>query len=96
MSRSVSAVSVAGHRPEGACGGLFQNLADFGFGLAEDAIHSPNESYGLDQFRKGVHTFTMEYTLTAAGTYSLGIATIQSAYAPELNAHSAADVIRVK
>ena len=59
-------------------------------------IKDASVRYFADQFRKGVHTFTMEYTLTAAGTYSLGIATIQSAYAPELNAHSAADVIRVK
>lgn len=28
-----------------------------GFGLAEDAIHSPNESYGLDQFYKGSKRF---------------------------------------
>ena len=27
-----------------------------GFGLAEDAIHSPNESFGLEQFDKGVRT----------------------------------------
>lgn len=52
--------------------------------------------YFADTFRKGVHTFDMEYTLTAPGTYSLGIATIQSAYAPELNAHSAAGTIQVK
>lgn len=32
-----------------------------GFGLAEDAIHSPNESYGLDQFRKGVETIPLFY-----------------------------------
>ena len=52
--------------------------------------------YFADHFRKGVHTFSMEYTLTAPGTYRMGIATVQSAYAPELNAHSGSDVIRVK
>ncbi len=32
-----------------------------GFGLAEDAIHSPNESYGLNQFFKGVETIPLFY-----------------------------------
>ncbi len=32
-----------------------------GFGLAEDAIHSPNESYGLDQFFKGIETIPLFY-----------------------------------
>lgn len=32
-----------------------------GFGLAEDAIHSPNESYGLEQFNKGVETIPLFY-----------------------------------
>lgn len=32
-----------------------------GFGLSQDAIHSPNESYGLDQFRKGVETIPWFY-----------------------------------
>ncbi len=32
-----------------------------GFGLAEDAIHSPNESYGLAQFRKGMETIPLFY-----------------------------------
>ena len=32
-----------------------------GFGLAEDAIHSPNESYGLDQFCRGVETIPLFY-----------------------------------
>ncbi len=30
-----------------------------GFGLAEDAIHSPNESYGLEQFYRGVETIPL-------------------------------------
>ena len=32
-----------------------------GFGLSEDAIHSPNESYGLDQFDKGLETLPYFY-----------------------------------
>ena len=32
-----------------------------GLGLAEDAIHSPNESYGLAQFRKGMETIPLFY-----------------------------------
>lgn len=32
-----------------------------GFGLAEDAIHSPNESYGLNQFNKGIETIPYFY-----------------------------------
>ena len=32
-----------------------------GFGLDEDAIHSPNESFGLFNFFKGIETITVFY-----------------------------------
>ncbi|MBR7168922.1 MAG: M20/M25/M40 family metallo-hydrolase, partial [Alistipes sp.] len=32
-----------------------------GFGLSEDAIHSPNESFGLHQFYKGIETIPYFY-----------------------------------
>ncbi len=32
-----------------------------GFGLSQDAIHSPNESYGLDQFYRGIETLPLFY-----------------------------------
>ena len=38
-----------------------------GFGLAEDAIHSPNESFGLDQFYKGMETIPYFYKYFAEG-----------------------------
>ena len=52
--------------------------------------------YFVDSFRKGTHVFIMEYVLTTPGTYRLGVATAQSAYAPELNAHSAGAVLTVE
>ena len=32
-----------------------------GFGLGEDAIHSPNESYRVDHFFKGIETIIAFY-----------------------------------
>ena len=32
-----------------------------GFGLDSDAIHSPNEHYGLDNFFKGIETISRFY-----------------------------------
>jgi len=32
-----------------------------GFGLDRDAIHSPNESYGLDNFYRGIETIALFY-----------------------------------
>jgi len=37
------------------------NTILFGFGLKEDAIHSPNESYGLFNFFKGIETIVLFY-----------------------------------
>lgn len=45
---------------------LFQNMLGLdsvlmGFGLHEDAIHSPNESYGIFNYLKGIETITLFY-----------------------------------
>ena len=32
-----------------------------GFGLDSDAIHSPNEHYGIDNFLKGIETIMLFY-----------------------------------
>ena len=33
-----------------------------GFGFDSDAIHSPNEHFGIDNFLKGIETITLFYT----------------------------------
>ena len=38
-----------------------------GFGLDRDAIHSPNESYGLENFLRGIETIVWFYREFAAG-----------------------------
>ena len=45
---------------------------------------------------KGTHIITYEVTVTSTGTYNLGVATIQSQYAPQITAHSAGGTIEVK
>ena len=32
-----------------------------GFGLSRDAIHSPNDSFGLDQLQRGIETIPYFY-----------------------------------
>ena len=39
-----------------------------GFGLNEDAIHSPNESYALEQFYNGIRTIPLFYKYFSAAT----------------------------
>ena len=53
-------------------------------------------SFFIDQLRKG--TYQLEYTvyIDRAGTYQAGIATIQSAYAPEYSGHTAGETLTVE
>lgn len=45
---------------------------------------------------KGVHQLTYDCHIDRSGTYSLGIATLQSQYAPEITAHSVGSLVVVK
>ena len=53
-------------------------------------------SFFIDQLRKG--TYQLEYTvyIDRAGTYQAGIATIQSAYAPEYSGHTVGETLIVE
>ena len=44
---------------------------------------------------KGVHVITYDVFATTPGTFSSGVATIQSQQAPEMTAHSAGQMISV-
>lgn len=44
----------------------------------------------------GTYQLTYDMNVTMAGTFSSGVATIQSQYAPELTAHSAGEIINTK
>ena len=49
----------------------------------------------IDYMRPGTYLLTYEMNVNLDGTFSSGVATIQSQYAPELSAHSAGGVINV-
>ena len=46
--------------------------------------------------RKGTHVISYDTYITAPGSYSVGIATVQCQYAPQITAHSAGTLVTVK
>lgn len=50
----------------------------------------------FDFLPKGTHVVTYEVSITSLGSYNVGIATIQSQYAPQITAHSAGSILEVK
>lgn len=50
----------------------------------------------ISNIRKGMHVITYDCYIDRPGEYSIGIAQMQSLYAPELSAHSSGDMIVVK
>lgn len=50
----------------------------------------------VEYMRPGTYILTYEMNVGQAGTFSSGVATIQSQYAPEITAHSAGSTLKVK
>lgn len=75
--------------------GIVRSGYDWSTGYSK-TVKDTSTRYFANQLRKGVHLLDTEYTLTHAGSFRLGVATVQSAYAPEMNAHSDAAVIVVE
>jgi uncharacterized protein YfaS (alpha-2-macroglobulin family) len=59
-------------------------------------IKDASTRYFFDRLRKGTYTLEYNCTVDRAGEYQSGLATIQSAYAPEFAAHSKSATITVK
>lgn len=59
------------------------------------AVKDASMEYFFDGLRKGTYILESSFYISRAGDYASGIATIQSAYAPEFSANSASVRIRV-
>lgn len=68
---------------------------DNGLGYYQ-ALKDASTEYFFDNLRKGTYVIEFSFYVTRAGVYSSGIATLQSAYAPEFSAHSASEVVKVR
>ena len=50
----------------------------------------------VDRLPKGTYLLSYQMFVNNAGTFSAGVASIQSQYAPSLSAHSSGEIISVK
>lgn len=60
------------------------------------SIKDASTNFFFDSLKKGVYVLECEYIVDRAGVYESGLATIQSAYAPEYVSHSLSTKIEVK
>lgn len=58
-------------------------------------VKDASTNYFFDRLGKGVYVLENSYRISRAGIYEVGIATLQSAYAPEFASHSAGAKITV-
>lgn len=65
-----------------------------GFGYYVD-IKDASTSFFFNSLTKGVYVLEHSYRVSRAGTYQSGLATLQSAYAPQYNSHSSAQQVTI-
>ena len=82
----------------GACFEPIEQLSGYrwnnGFGYYVD-VKDASTNFFFDGLGKGVYVLEYSYRVSRAGTYEAGLATIQSAYAPEYVSHSMSMKVRV-
>lgn len=59
------------------------------------AVKDASSEFFIESLRKGTYTLDSTYYVSRDGEYATGIATIQSAYAPEYSAHTGSNRIKV-
>ncbi|MFN8790485.1 MAG: alpha-2-macroglobulin family protein [Bdellovibrionales bacterium] len=82
----------AGFEPENPVSG---HRWDFGIGWFEE-IRDSGTNFFFAQLPAGEYTLKYRLRANMAGTYRVGAATLQSMYAPEFNAFSAAHILKVE
>ena len=97
LDRSIDFVQLKDQR--GACFEPIGSISGYrwnnGFGYYVD-IKDASTNFFFDHLGKGVYVLEYSYRVSRAGTYETGLATIQSAYAPEYASHSGAIKVEVK
>jgi len=71
----------------------YQNLGGRGGYLA---LHDASADFFFSKFIKGTATVDLDMYVTASGSYSNGIVTVQCAYAPDFAGHSSGNRINVR
>lgn len=97
LDRSMDFIQLKDQRA--ACMEPVESLSGYrwnsGFGYYVD-IKDASTNFFFDGLGKGVFVLESSYRVSRAGTYETGLATIQSAYAPEYASHSASMKVTVK
>ena len=95
--RDMEYISIVDQRA--ACMSPIEQLSRYqyqdGIGAYREVRNSNNNIF-IHFLPKGTHILTYDCFITQKGTYSIGMASAQSNYAPELVAHSAAGSVYVK
>lgn len=59
-------------------------------------VKDASTNFFFDSLRKGVYVLEYRYIVSRVGMYESGLATIQSAYAPEYASHSVSSKVEVR
>ena len=86
------------HDERAACCEPIDKLSDYrwldGTGFYQEVKNDATRLF-FNYLPKGTHIVTYDLHVTAPGTYNVGVASIQSQYAPQIAAHSAGSTITI-
>ena len=86
------------HDERAACCEPIDKLSDYrwldGTGFYQEVKNDATRMF-FNYLPKGTHVITYDLHVTAPGTYNVGVASIQSQYAPQIAAHSAGSTITI-